>query len=235
MIKKAVILAAGKGKRMGEITEFLPKPLLEINNRPFLYYMLKNLKKLGFDEIAVIVHYKKEKIEHFLKEHGIKATLIEQGEPLGTGHAVKAAKDFVNNENFLVLMGDDYYSDENINFVNKEDGFCYILGYKHEHPERFGVLIEEDCFLKKIVEKPQKFESDLVNPGLYKFTPEIFEALDKIKKSERGEYEITDAITLLAEKRKVKIVKVDKGWLCLNRPEDIQVMEEFLKKHKDIV
>ncbi len=229
---KVVILAAGYGKRMKELTKYLPKPLLEINNRPFLHYMLRNLSNFG--EIGIVVHYNREKIEHFLKNHKIKATLIEQTQPLGTGHAVKAAKNFVNNENFLVLMGDDYYSEENINLVNKNDDYCYILGYKHKHPERFGVLIEKDNFLKKIIEKPQKFVSNLVNPGLYKFTPEIFNALDKIKKSERGEYEITDAITLLAENKKVKVIKIKNGWLCLNKPEDIQVMEEFIKRHKNL-
>ena len=232
MVKKAVILAAGQGKRMEELTKFLPKPLLPINNRPFLFYTLKTLKELGFQEIGIVVHYKKEKIRKFLKKHKLKAVLIEQKKLLGTGHALKAVKNFAREDNFLVLMGDDYYSKENIKLISqKDDRYSYLLGYKHKNPERFGVLIEKNGFLKRIVEKPKKFISNLVNIGLYKLSPEIFKALEKIKLSKRGEYELTDALSLLAKFKKVKVLKVNKGWLSMNTPEEAEIMDLFFTKN----
>jgi len=231
MIKKAVILAAGRGKRMKELTKFLPKSLVAVNNRPFLFYKLKILKELGFNRIGIIVHYKKDRIKEFLKKNKFKAFLIEQKRLLGTGDALKVAKDFVGNDNFIVLMGDDYYSQENIELISKkDDGHCYVLGYRHEQPEKFGVLIEKNGFLKKIIEKPKKSISNLVNIGLYKFTPEIFEALEKIKISERGEYELPSAISFLAAYSEVKVIKTNKGWLCMNIPDDLEAMELVLQK-----
>lgn len=226
---KIVILAAGKGTRMGSMSESIPKVLMPIKGKPFLYYLIQNIKKVGFKDIGVVVNYKKEKIKEFLEEYNLKATLIEQKQPLGTGDAVKSAKDFVKNENFIVCMGDDLYSTENLRLAVKNDNSNYIFGYKHPNPERFGMLMEKNGFLTEIKEKPKEFVSDLVNIGLYKFTPEIFHTLEKIKKSERGEYELTDALTLLAKKNKVKVIKVNNGWYYLNQPEDIIVMEQSLK------
>jgi glucose-1-phosphate thymidylyltransferase len=81
-------------------------------------------------------------------------------------------------------------------------------------------------------EKPKKFVSDLINIALYKFTPEIFKAISKIKKSSRGEYEINDAIMLLAEQQKVKVIRILNDWIDLGCPEDIPKAEKFFRKHK---
>lgn len=232
MIKKAVILAAGKGKRMGELTKFLPKPLLEINNRPFLYYLMQNLIKIGLQDIYLVVHYRKEHIEHFIKEHAIKATLIDQGEPLGTAHAIGKVKDFVGKDNFLVLMGDNYYSEDDIRKLLINDSYCYVAGMKHSCPEKYGVIIKESDFLVRMPEKPKEFISDLINIALYKFTPEIFAAIDTIHKSPRGEYEINDAIMALANRKKVKVIEILNDWIDLGCPEDIPKAEAFFRSHR---
>jgi len=226
---KAVILAGGRGKRMKELTKFLPKPLIKIQNRPFLKYVIQNLIKAGITEIGIVVHYKKEKIEEFLKENKIKAELIEQSSPLGTGHAIKAAENFVNNENFIVVMGDNYYSEEDIKNMIIDDDFEYVAGLKHKNPEKYGVLVEQNNFLTDMPEKPKIFVSDLINIALYKFTPRIFKALEDIPKSERGEYEINDAIKKLAKEKRVKVIKVKNNWLDLGCPEDIPKLERFFK------
>ena len=114
--------------------------------------------------------------------------------------------------------------------MNIDDEFCYIAGLKNDHPENFGVLIEDgDDFLEKIIEKPKEFVGNLVNTSLYKFTPEIFEKVLQIKKSPRGEYEITDAISLLAKEKKVKIKKIDNFWMDFGRPEDVEKLSNFLQ------
>lgn len=227
---KAVILAAGKGTRMLPLTETVPKVLIEVNGKPFLYYVIENLKKAGFNEFGIIVGYLKEKIEEFVKKNGINAELIEQKEQLGTGHAVLQAKEFCKDEDFIVLGGDNLFSVSDLKSINNQDDFIYVIGKKVESPSRYGVLIVKEDKLARIIEKPKEFVGNLINIGLYKFTPEIWKALDKIKLSPRGEYELTDAITILAEQGKVKVLKLKDYWLDLGCKEDIPKIMDFLKK-----
>ncbi|MBW2981468.1 NTP transferase domain-containing protein [Candidatus Woesearchaeota archaeon] len=227
---KVAIMAAGKGTRMLPLTERIPKVLVKINGKPFLYYVLENLKKAGFNEFGIIIGYKKEQFPKFLKKYGFKAELIEQIEQKGTGHAVMQAKDFTKNENFVVLGGDNLWSASDLKAVAKEDELNYIAGIEVENPEKYGVLITKNNSLIKIKEKPKEFVGNLINTGLYKFTPEIFSALEKIKESERGEYELTDAISLLAKQGKVKVIKVKDYWIDLGSKEDIPEVEEEIKK-----
>lgn len=230
---KAVILAAGKGTRMRELTKDVPKPLIPINGIPFLQYVISNLRKCGIDNFGIVVNYKKEKIEEWVKEKGINATIIDQKEPLGTGHAVLVCEEYVGNQDFLVLMGDNYYSVQDIKEVMKDDGFCYLSGLKHNHPERYGVLQADDWGnLIKIIEKPKEYVGNLINIALYKFKPEIFDALKKIEKSPRGEYELPDAINTLAAARKVKVVQMKEDWLDFGCPEDIPKVSDFFYKNE---
>ena len=228
---KAIILAAGKSVRLQPLTNDTPKPLVEVNGRPFLYYMINQLEKAGFSQqdIAIVVHYKKEKIEEFVERFRFSVTLIDQGDIQGTAHAVSAAKDFVKNDNFVVIMGDNFYDSEDIKKIAIDDKLCHIAGFHHTEPQRFGVLIVDEEKLVRFIEKPKEKITDLINTGLYKFTPEIFDALKKIRKSERGEYELTDAITLLADKEKVIVVEIE-AWLDLGNIDDIKRMEDFLKE-----
>jgi len=231
MIMKVLILAAGKGVRMQPLTYEVPKPLIMVNGQPFLYYVIKNLKEAGLDEIGIVIGYKEHMIEAWLRDNKIKATLIQQKKRLGTGHAIKLARDWAGNDNFVVVMGDDLYSPNDIKTIINDDEFCYVAGLEHEHPERFGVLVGNE-FLKEIEEKPEKPKSNLINAALYKFTPEIFDAIDKTPKNpKRGEYEITDAITLLCKQKKVKIIKIKDYWVDMGRIEDLDKVKAFIKKH----
>jgi len=226
---KAVIMAAGKGTRMLPLTKKVPKVLVEVNGKPFLYYVLKHLKEAGFDEFAIIVGHLKEKFPAFLEKYGFKAELIEQTEQKGTGHAAKLAKDFAGGENFILLGGDNLWSAKDLKAIGANDEFCYIAGMKVENPQKYGVLVEKNGKLARIHEKPEKYVGDLINTGLYKLTPEIFEALDKIPLSPRGEYELTDAITMLAEQGKVYVYALKDYWLDLGCKEDIVKAGNFLK------
>ncbi len=227
---KAVIMAAGKGTRMMPLTKETPKVLVEVNGKPFLYFLMERLKKAGYGPIGIIVGYMKEKFPEFLKKYGYDAEIIIQKEQKGTGHAIKLVKKFTAGDDFIVLGGDNLWSVEDLKAMGKKDTNCYISGIKVENPEKFGVLVEENGSLKKIIEKPKEFVGNLINTGLYKFTSEIFEALDKIELSPRGEYEIIDAITILAEEGKVKVINVKDYWLDFGCLEDIPIVEEKLKK-----
>jgi UDP-N-acetylglucosamine diphosphorylase / glucose-1-phosphate thymidylyltransferase / UDP-N-acetylgalactosamine diphosphorylase / glucosamine-1-phosphate N-acetyltransferase / galactosamine-1-phosphate N-acetyltransferase len=228
---KVVIMAAGKGTRMLPLTEDIPKVLVEVNNKPFLYYLIKNLQKAGYNDFCIIAGYKKEKIIEFLDNYGFEATIVEQKEQLGTGHAVLQAKEFVEQDDFLVLGGDNLWSVEDIKKINSNDEYNYVSGVRVETPQNYGVLIEENGKLKKIKEKPKEFFGNIINSGLYKFKPEIFSLLENLKPSPRGEIELTDAISTLAEQGKVKVIKIKDFWKDFGCLEDIPKMSEFLKDY----
>lgn len=231
---KAVILAAGKGVRMLPLTLDRPKTLIEINGKPFLMHLLERLYNAGFQDkdIAIVAGYKKEKIEEFLVQHNLAITLIEQQALVGTGDAVYHAREFVDEDNFIVVGGDNLFSADDLLRIQQEDEYCRVAGWEVENPSRYGVLVCEGEMLTEIVEKPKEFVGNLINAGLYKFTPDIFEALEQIEISERGELELTDAIFLFAEGRKVKVMMLQDYWLDLGRKEDVQKVEEFLSNLK---
>jgi len=140
------------------------------------------------------------------------------------------AKSFTKNDNFIVLGGDNLWSANDLKNIAKEDELNYIAGIKVKNPEKYGVLITKDNKLIAIKEKPKEFVGNLINTGLYKLTPGIYPALKKIKESERGELELTDALSLLAKENKVKVIKIKDYWIDLGSKEDIPKIEEFFKK-----
>jgi dTDP-glucose pyrophosphorylase len=224
---KAIVLAAGKGVRMKPLTDDRPKVLLEVGGKPFLYHLMKNLQDAGFEDIGVVVGYKKEMIEEFLNDYDFKAELIHQKRQLGTGHALLQAKKFVNGDDFILVMGDNLYSKFDLETMRQAQGNC-VASYRVEDPTRYGVLITDGDLLKGIVEKPRNPASNIINTGLYKFTSEIFDAVKKTKKSKRGEYELTDAIVKLAKQEKFKIFPLTDYWIDFGKMEDIKDVESFL-------
>jgi len=237
MIKKVVIAAAGRGSRMLDLSKNKPKHLIEVCGRPFLFYLLNNLLDAGYKELILVVGYKNEKIKEFLKtfEHKNKVTLVNQfnilgEEEYGTACVLKCLNGVINNESFLTVYGDNLYSIEDLkSFNNINHDYSYVAGFHHDCPEKYGVLKEENGFLGKIIEKPKQNVGNLINVGLYSFTPEIFAKVKEIQKSERGEYELTDAINLLAKEKKVKIKKIQNNWLDFGNPSDIVSVSNFLK------
>jgi UDP-N-acetylglucosamine diphosphorylase / glucose-1-phosphate thymidylyltransferase / UDP-N-acetylgalactosamine diphosphorylase / glucosamine-1-phosphate N-acetyltransferase / galactosamine-1-phosphate N-acetyltransferase len=232
---KVVIAAAGQGTRMLHLTKNKCKPLIRVNERPFLAYLLDNLIDAGYSEIILVAGYKADQIEEFVKKEGYKAKVVNQFEILGpkekiygTACPIMCVKDIVKNSRFLFLCGDNFYSISDLKGMAIDDNYNYIAALKSEHPEKYGVLIHDNGFLKEIVEKPKEFVGNLINSGMYKFTPEIFEKLSRIKKSPRGEYEITDAVTLLAKEGKVKIKELKDYWIDFGNPGDIIKLSRFL-------
>lgn len=239
MLNKVLISAAGRGTRMLHLSKDRPKHLIEINGRPFLYYLLKNLKDAGFNDFILVVGYKKEMMDDFVNryQNEFKIQIINQFEILGeekygTALPLECVKDIIGNENFLAVYGDNLYSINDLKALNFVDNYNYIGGLAHPHPEKYGVLIRDgEDFLEKIIEKPTTFVGNLINTGLYKFTPEIFTKLPLLTLSPRDEYELTDAITMLAKEKKVKIKEIKDFWLDFGKPEDVQTISEFLKNN----
>lgn len=236
MLKKVVIAAAGRGTRMKHLTNNKPKHVINVQQKPFLHYLLDNLVEAGYQEIILIVGYKAEKIRECLKDHKIKTTIINQFEMFdektyGTLIPLKCAQKAVGQENFLMLYGDNLYSVRDLKNFNIDDNYCYVAGFLREHPEKYGVLVSDNGFLTEIIEKPKEFVGNLINTGLYKLTPEIFKKIPQVKLSQRGEYELTDAISLLAKDKKVKIKKIEDYWLDFGNPADIIKLSRFFKEN----
>lgn len=238
-MNKVLISAAGRGTRMLQLSNDRPKHLIEVAGHPFLYHLLKNLQAAGFVEVIMVVGYKKELVEDFLKNYQdkFKITIINQLEKLGEGEygtacPLKCVRDILGGENFLSVYGDNLYAAEDLRNFNIQDDYNYIAGLIHDQPQKYGVLeVGPDGFLKGIVEKPAKPSSNLINTGLYKFTGGVFDYLEQIKLSPRGEYELTDIVDLLAKEGKVKVKNLEGPWLDFGRPEDIVRVEQYLKKN----
>ncbi len=244
VIKKVVVSAAGQGTRMLELTKDKSKHLISVGDRPFLAYLLDNILEAGYEEIILVVGFREDMIREFLRYYTFNGRqdygtikIVNQFEILGpkekeygTACPIKCVKDLIKNENFISLCGDNFYSVDDLKAMNIDDDYNYVAGVENDHPEKYGVLIIDNGFLKEIVEKPKEFVGNLINISLYKFTPEIFEKIFQIEKSPRGEYEITDAISLLAKEKKVKVKKIKNYWMDFGRPEDIQKFKEFLNK-----
>jgi dTDP-glucose pyrophosphorylase len=223
---KAVILAAGKGVRMLPLTEDRPKVMIELNGKPFLWYVIENLKQAGIKDIGVVVGYRADKIRQYFGE---KLKYIEQKEQLGTAHAVLQAKDFVGADDFILIMGDNLYSSDDIRELSRKSEF-YVSAFRSDSPSAYGVLDTKGDMLAGIEEKPAQPKGNLVNTGLYRLTPEIFGEIMKLKKSKRGEYELTDALTSLAKHNKVRVYKLRDYWIDMSYKEQLPIIEETLKR-----
>jgi len=241
MIKKVLIFAAGRGTRMLDLGKDRPKHLIETNGRPFLYHLLSHLKEAGFEEMIMVVGYKKEFMDKFFSEYKneFKLQLLNQFEILGedrygTACPLECAQDILAHDSFLAVNGDNLYAVEDLKRFNIDDDYTYVAGLPHAQPQNYGVLqVDDEGFLKKIVERPKEYVGNLINTGLYKFTPEVFKYLDKISLSPRGEYELTDVVNLLAQEKKVKALDLKGVWLDFGKPDDIRKVEEYLNAQKN--
>jgi len=230
--KQAVILAAGKGVRMLHLTKDTPKPLIKIQGKPYLAYLLNHLKDCGFKKVILVVHYLKEKIQEFVDEsnYPFEIELVDQEKALGTGHAVLVTKNHISG-NFVVINGDNLFSRDDLLNVDFDDDYNYVFGQEHPDPKHYGVLKVKGDFLVELEEKPEHPSSNLINVGLYKFTPEIFDVLEKIESSPRGEYELTSAIDILAKQGKFKVKILKSYCVHLGKLEDVEEVEEFIQKN----
>ncbi len=222
---QAVIMAAGKSTRTYPLTKTRPKPLLKIANKTLLEHNMDALRPL-VDEIILVVHYKKEMIiERFGGSYqGIKLTYVDQKEPKGTGHAILQVEKHIKSD-MIILNGDDLYSYHDLKRALDNDNA--ILGVKVRDPSKFGALVIQDGYLKEIIEKPKHFVSEIVNIGGYYVDRSIFEILHRIPLSPRGEYEVTDAISIYAKKRELKVVVVEDYCIPIGYPWHILDATEF--------
>jgi bifunctional UDP-N-acetylglucosamine pyrophosphorylase/glucosamine-1-phosphate N-acetyltransferase len=222
---KAVILAAGRGKRMMPLTEHTPKPLIRVNNKALLGYAIDVLPE-NVSEIIILVNYLGEQIVNYVKKEYPHKNIIFiwQDDCLGTANALELAKPHLIGEKFIVLFADDIHSKKSVEECLKYD--LALLVQEAEHPERFGVVgIKEGSYVKNIIEKPAKPETNLVNAGIHVLDDRIFKY--QAKPHENGEFYLTDLIDQLAQDYPVKAVTTD-FWISVGYPEDIKRAEDIL-------
>ncbi|MBI2141635.1 NTP transferase domain-containing protein [Candidatus Woesearchaeota archaeon] len=230
---KAVILAAGKSTRLHPLTINRSKVMLTVANTTVLEYNLRQLQQTKIvDEVVIVVGFGSEEIMTAFKDryHGIKLAYAFQTEQLGTGHALLQAEKFVAAEKkFLVIMGDDLYSSSDIKKCLKH-GSC-ILAKKVQNINSFGKVVAEKGTLKGIIEKPDERGSGLANTGCYAMPGSIFQLLRKMKKSGRGEYEITDAVSELSKTQKVSVEEAG-FWQPITYPWSLLEANELLLRQR---
>ncbi len=203
---KGVILAAGKGSRLYPVTHHIPKPLLPLANRPTLHYAFDRLKEMGIREVCLVVGENEPLMREALGDGSafdLQLEYVRQTEPKGLAHAVGFAREFVGEDPFALYLGDAIYSEGFAELAKRFlDSDCANLNLVQpvEDPKRFGVATVEEGRIVRLVEKPQEPESNLAMAGLYFFRAPIWDAIDGLEPSARGEYEITDAIQRLIDR-----------------------------------
>ena len=227
---KGVILHGGYGTKLRPLTHTGPKQLIPVANKPISQYVLEDLRNSGITEIAIILgNIYPEKVKERYgngSRYGVKIQYIQQNEPKGIAHAVSLCEQFVQNQPFIVYLGDNLLKGgiKNYakNFKNSNDD-AMILLCKVKNPKRFGVAkFDQKGKLIQLIEKPKEPPSNHALTGIYFFKPVIFKMIKQLKPSWRGELEITEAIQLLLEKGyKVGYQIVQGWWKDTGTPEDI--------------
>lgn len=194
---KAVILAAGEGRRCRPLTQTKSKVMLPVGNRPFMEHAIRALAANGVKELFIVIGYQKERImDHFEDgiKYGVEITYIEQKELLGTAHALAQAEPYIDGD-FLVVNGDNLLDDKAVHDLVASVGDYVILAALREHTGDYGVLTVEQNSVISIREKPGRPCAGVLNTGAYKFSTNIFEWLQKTPISERGSYELTQTLS----------------------------------------
>jgi len=214
----AVIIAAGKGTRMRPLTERRPKPLLPVGDTTLLERTLEQCAAV-VDRFVIVVGYRADDIKEAVGDThaGTPIEYVTQAEALGTAHAIGQASDLVDDR-FLVLNGDVVVDDALPRDLAAADGAAMAV-QPVENPSAYGVVETDAGRVTDLVEKPADPPSNLINTGVYAFTPAVFEHIEATERSPRGEYEITDTIgRLLADGHAVEAVEYDGVWRDVGRP-----------------
>jgi len=231
-IEKAVILAAGRGTRMRELTAELPKPMIDVRGKPVLQHIVEGLREAGIRDCLIVVGYRADAVQDFFGDgsrYNVAIQYKTQTVQDGTGRVVELAHDFVTGRPFILAYGDILVDPANykrlVDLSNDVDAMLTVT--RSEDVSKGGaVFVNDRMELVDLREKSDRWSGlsqDAVpfyNAGLYAFRPSIFEFTAKLQRSPRGEYELTDAIRDLAQSgKKVKALELTGEWADVRDPE----------------
>lgn len=245
---KAVILAAGKGTRMKELTNELPKPMLKVQGRPILEHILTGIISAGVRDIFIVTGFRAEVIEkHFADgaKWNARISFGRQEVQNGTGKAPEVAKTFVGDSPFLLTYGDILVKPETYpQMVQRfaENQYTGVITVTRGEDVTHGGLnfFDEQFCLKRLIEKPSHEQLEQLrhdgwlkpgdpvwyNAGIYIFQPLVFEFTARLEKSPRGEYELTDAIiAMLAANHRIAGLEIQGRWVDVRDPEVLTRLE----------
>lgn len=235
---KAVVLAAGRGTRLRPLTDDLPKALVDIDGKPLLTHCLDELVSLDADEFVIVVGYRSEQIIDYYGNsyNGVPITYVHQEEPAGLAHALLQAEPEIQDD-FMLMLGDNVFRGNLDTVVQRQreqrvDCAFLVEEVPEDEASRYGVCVTNKYGeIVNVVEKPDDPPSNLVMTGFYTFSPAIFKACSLVQPSDRGEYELSDAIDLLMDSgRTIDAVRLD-GWrIDVGYPEDRDAAEQRLSE-----
>jgi glucose-1-phosphate thymidylyltransferase len=225
---KGLILSGGQGTRLRPLTYTGAKQLVPVANKPVLFWAIEDLVDAGITDIGIVVGDTGSQIKAAAGDgssFGAQITYIQQDAPLGIAHGIKIARDFLGAERFVLFLGDNFLRDGVVPLVNafrQGNMNCQIILYKVANPEQFGVAVMEGDRVRRLVEKPKQFISDLAVIGIYMFDHNVHEAVRAIKPSARGELEITETIQYLIDHSyDVRSHLLTGSWIDTGKMQDI--------------
>ena len=232
---KAVVLAAGRGTRMRELTAEVPKPMIEVRGQPVLQHIIEGLRDAEIRQFLVVVGYRADAVRNFFGDgsrHNITIQYATQTAQDGTGRVVDLARDFVGDFPFILSYGDILVDPVNYKRVADlpDNVEAVITVTRGEDVSKGGaVFVNERMELVDLREKTAQATSPWYNAGIYAFRPSIFDFTAKLKPSPRGEYELTDAIRDLAQSgRKVQALELTGEWADVRDPEILARLNQKL-------
>lgn len=239
---KGVLLAGGHGKRLWPLTKVTNKHLLPVYKKPMIYYPLETLLTAGIRDILIITGG--EQIGDFFRllgsgrEWGAHFSYEIQEGNNGTGAALLLAEHFAERDPFMAVLGDNVVSEDVGQFVRdfkEEQGLfkAKILVAKVKDPQKYGVVSFRGKRIVGIVEKPKKPKSSYVNTGLWMFQSEVFGLLKKLRKSPRGEYEITDIFDYYAKRGELSHAILKTAWTDAGSFESLYNATVLMKKREE--
>ena len=235
---KGIITAGGQGTRLRPFTKIINKHLLPVHDKPMIFYPISMMILAGIREIIIVVN-PNDKIffEQLLSEYqlyDLNLSYVVQNESRGICDALKLCTPYLNGQDALVILGDNFiYGDsigKQLSDMSK-DRINYVVSKYHPEPQHFGVIDRNvDGSIKRFVEKPTSYISNEIVTGLYKLNYAAFEKIELLAPSQRGEFEITDLLNLLVHESKVNEMKLGRGhiWFDLGTLEKLEAASNFV-------
>ena len=229
---KGILLAGGHGSRLYPLTNVVNKALLPIYNEPMIYYPLKTLKGLGCEEICIVTG--KEHSGQIMSQMGsgeefdVDFTYKVQDKPGGIAQALGLCKSFSNNDSIAVCLGDNIFEDT-ISIDDYDNKGAYIFLKEVNNPKRFGVAEVVGNSVVSIEEKPNNPKSNLCVTGLYIYDSYVWNVIDGIGPSDRGELEITDVNIWYVKNGLMKFKVINGFWSDAGTPDSLIVANNLVK------
>lgn len=223
---QVVILAAGRGKRMKDLTRGVPKPMLKVKGKPILEHKINALPKEIKEIVFVVGYYGEHIMKHFKRYfNGRRVTYVFQTNLNGTGGALFLARSILKDR-FLVMAGDDLYHKKDIKELMKHN--LAVLAHEVDDPTKFGIIkSNRRGNMIDIVEKPKRSKEKLANASMYILNKKIFE-YDLVHIG-NGEFGLPQTLARMAQDHPVKVHKAT-SWFPIGTPEDLKKAEEIIHK-----